>query len=77
MVASAPGRQRAQPAQLQAVQQDGFFRTLRFEEYVGGSPGRAFPEESPKVQSCSGAQKNKGNLKLLSFAVYVRELNAR
>ena len=55
--------------------QTGFWR-LRFEEYVGGSPGRAFPEESPKVQSCSGA-KNEGNLNSLSFAVYVRELNAR
>ena len=32
-------RQRAQPAQL---------TRRRFEEYVGGSPGRAAPEDSPK-----------------------------
>ena len=45
------GRERARTAehslpQAQAVQQTGFFRTLRFEEYVGGSLGRA-----PKTQT--------------------------
>ena len=52
LVASAPGRQRAQPAQQrEAVKQTGFFfRTLRFEEYVGGSPGRVAPEESQNPQ---------------------------
>ena len=52
MVASVPGRQSAQPAQLTRRLDLGgcsrrvFGRVARFEEYVGGSPGRAAPEES-------------------------------
>ena len=48
------GRERARTAESTAARllcpADGF-RRPRFDEYVGGSPGHAAPEDSPKPQS--------------------------
>ena len=86
--ASYYGRERARTAEstacpafhkelLLAILQQRVFRRFASRSTLGAAPAAPFPRSLQKFKVVVARQKYKGNLNSLSFAVYVRELNAR